>query len=209
MKRPKPPRAIWTGGRRKLLRDPDFRPWVTQIGPIRIPEFEGTPFFYLVRSVCHQQLAGKAADAIHGRVVELLGEVTPERSLAVPDDALRRAGLSRNKVAAIHDLATKIVTGEVGVEDLDEQSDSEIIRRLTQVKGIGEWTAQMYLMFKLRRPDVWPIKDLGVRSGLQKVLGLGSMPKPKELKALGERYRPWRSAAAWYCYRVLDVEREG
>lgn len=189
-------------------RDPRFKPWVAKAGTIRIPVFQGTPFEYLVRSICHQQLGKKAAETIHGRVSELLGSVTPLSALNQSDEALRATGLSNNKVAAVRDLATKILTGEVGVEDLDEQSDEEVVRRLVQVRGIGQWTAHMYLMFKLRRPDVWPAKDLGVRSGYRKIHGLEEMPSPKELVKLGDPYRPWRSAAAWYCYRALEMELE-
>jgi 3-methyladenine DNA glycosylase/8-oxoguanine DNA glycosylase len=114
--------------------------------------------------------------------------------------------LSRAKLAAIRDLARKVRSGEVEIHDLDEHTNEEVIRRLVLVKGIGEWTAQMYLIFRLFRPDVWPTGDLGVRAGYAKVHGLDEYPTQKELGPLGEPYAPWRSAAAWYCYRVLDIE---
>jgi len=200
------PKQEWVMGRRRLLRDPDFRPWVVKAGPIRIPRFNGTPFEYLVRSICHQQLAGKAASTIHGRLVDLMEEVAPKPMLDQSDEALRGVGLSRSKIAAVRDLSSKILTGEVGVDDLDDQSDEEIARRLLRVRGIGDWTAHMYLMFKLRRPDIWPTTDLGVRSGFRKIHDLPELPVPKELADLGEPHRPWRSAVAWYCYRALEIE---
>ena len=197
----------WSGGRRKLGRDPVLGPWVKKIGTIRLPEMTEEPFFYLARTICYQQLAGAAAATIHGRMVEALkGEVTPARLLRVRETTLRKAGLSRSKLAAIRDLATKIRSGEVEVHDLEDQSDEEVIRRLVQVKGIGEWTAQMYLMFRLYRPDVWPTGDLGVRAGFAKAHELDPPPGAKALEPLGEAYRPWRSAAAFYCWRILETE---
>ena len=201
--------AAWTGGRRALGRDPDFGPWVKEIGTIRLADTQevGEPFAYLTRAICYQQLAGKAAATIHGRVVDALkGDVSPKKVLRVRETTLRRAGLSRNKLAAIRDLATKIDSGEVEVHDLADQTDDEIVRRLTRVRGIGEWTAQMYLMFRLHRPDVWPTGDLGVRQGFAKVHGMDTAPTAKELGPLGEPYRPWRSAAAFYCWRILETE---
>lgn len=199
--------TIWTGGRRKLLKDPTFGPWAREVGPVRVPISEEPPFFYLARAICYQQLAGKAARTIHGRFIEALGgEVTPAKVLRAPEQKLRGAGLSRNKLAAIRDLATKLRSREVVVDDLEEQPDVEVVRRLTLVKGIGTWTAHMYLMFRLHRPDVWPVGDLGVRAGFAKIHGMAEAPSAKELEPLGEPLRPWRSAAAWYCWRVLDTE---
>ena len=199
--------TAWTGGRRKLGRDPVFGPWVRKIGTIRLVEMSEEPFFYLARTICYQQLAGKAAATIHGRFVEALeGDVTPARVLRKRETTLRKAGLSRNKLAAIRDLASKISSGEVEVHDLDDQDDDEVIRRLVQVRGIGEWTAQMYLMFRLYRPDVWPTGDLGVRAGFARAHGLDPAPTANELAPLGEPYRPWRSAAAFYCWRILETE---
>lgn len=201
------PRATWPGGRRLLGRDPAFGPWVQRIGTIRLPIRSESPFYYLARSICYQQLAGKAAATIHGRFVDALrGEVTPERVLRARETTLRKAGLSRNKIAAIRDLAVKIRSGEVEVHDLEEQPDEEIVRRLVQVRGIGEWTAHMYLIFKLHRPDVWPVGDLGVRAGYARIAGLEELPTQKEMGPLGERYAPWRSAAAFYCWRALETE---
>ncbi|MDX1390212.1 MAG: hypothetical protein R3344_13555, partial [Acidobacteriota bacterium] len=183
------PRLVtaWTGGRRKLGRDPVLGPWVKTIGMIRLIDTSdaGEPFAYLTRSICYQQLAGKAAATIHGRVVDALnGEVTPQKVLRVRESTLRKAGLSRNKLAAIRDLAGKVRSGEVEVHDLEDQPDDEVVRRLTRVRGIGEWTAHMYLMFRLHRPDVWPVGDLGVRAGYAKAHGLAEPLAAKELYPL-------------------------
>lgn len=197
----------WSGGRRALGRDAILGPWVKKIGTIRLPEMTEEPFYYLARTICYQQLAGAAAATIHGRMVEALkGEVTPAKLLRVRESTLRKAGLSRNKLAAIRDLAAKIRSGEVEVHDLEEQPDEEVVRRLIQVKGIGEWTAQMYLMFRLFRPDVWPTGDLGVRAGFAKAHDMDAPPGAKALGPLGDAYRPWRSAAAFYCWRILETE---
>ena len=198
--------AIWTAGRRKLGRDPMFGPWVRHIGSIRLPTSTEEPFYYLSRAIVYQQLATAAARTIHGRfVAALAGEVTPARVLRASEAELRGAGLSGNKLAAIRDLASKVRSGELQVDDLEDQTDEEVVRRLTLVRGIGPWTAHMYLMFRMHRPDVWPIGDLGVRSGFAKIHALGALPSQKELEPLGEAYRPWRSAAAWYCWRALET----
>jgi DNA-3-methyladenine glycosylase II len=199
--------AIWTGGRRKLGQDPVFGPWVRRIGAIRVPTFGEEPFFYLARAIVFQQLAGAAARTIHGRFVEALaGEVSPAKVLRTTEAKLRKAGLSAAKLAAVRDLASKVRSGEVDVSDLDEHSDEEVVRRLTTVRGIGPWTAHMYLMFRMRRPDVWPVGDLGVRAGFAKIHGLDEPLTQKELEPLGDAYSPWRSAAAWYCWRALETE---
>ena len=199
--------ALWTGGRRKLLRDPAFGPYVRAAGTIRRPTAAEDPFYYLCRAIVYQQLAGKAAQTIHGRFVAALKkDVSPAKVLRVRETTLRGAGLSRGKVAAVRDLASKVRSGEVELHDLELQDDDEVMRRLTLVKGIGPWTAHMFLMFHLLRPDVWPVGDLGVRQGLARILGLEDEPTQKEMEPLGDAYRPWRSAAAWYCWRALDTE---
>ncbi len=201
--------TIWTGGRRRLGKDPVFGPWVKQAGSIRVPAHAEPPFFYLARAIVFQQLAGAAARTIHGRFVAALGgDVSPAKVLRVRESTLRKAGLSAAKLAAIRDLASKVQSGEVEVHDLEAQSDDEVIRRLTVVRGIGPWSAHMYLMFRLHRPDVWPVGDLGVRSGFAKVHRLADPPTQKELEPLGDAYRPWRSVAAWYCWRALEAERK-
>ena len=200
-------KAVWTGGRRRLAKDPAFGPWVTRVGTIRVPVEIGDPFGYLARSIIYQQLAGAAARTIHGRFLDALGgDVTPRRVLHTRAARLRSAGLSSNKLASIRDLADKVTSHEVDVNSLDTQTDDEVIDRLTVVRGIGPWTAQMFLMFHLHRPDVWPVGDLGVRAGFGKIQGLDDPPGPQELAPLGERYRPWRSAAAFYCWRALETD---
>ena len=200
-------KAVWTGGRRQLAKDPAFGPWVSQVGSIRVPESNDNPFPYLARAIIYQQLAGAAARTIHGRFLDTLrGDVTPERVLRAQGSRLRAAGLSANKLASIRDLAQKVTSREVDLSDLHTETDDEVITRLTRIRGIGPWTAQMFLMFRLHRPDVWPVGDLGVRAGFAKIQGLTDPPAPKELEPLGERYRPWRSAAAFYCWRALETD---
>ena len=189
-----------------LAEDPHFAPWVERIGPVRIPRRDDPPFAYLARAICYQQLAGAAARTIHGRFVDALaGDVRPDTVLVAPDSALRGAGLSAAKLAAVRDLALKVHAGEVPLDDLETRPDDEVVERLIRVRGIGVWTAQMFLLFRLRRADVWPTGDLGVRQGYARIHGLDAPPTARELEPLGERLSPWRSAAAWYCYRALDA----
>jgi DNA-3-methyladenine glycosylase II len=199
--------VVWKGAYDRLCRDPSLGPLVRRVGPVRLQRSQPDAFSFLVRAVTYQQLAGKAAATIHGRFVDALGgEVTPERVLKKREATLREVGLSRNKLAAIRDLATKVRTGEVELHDLEEQPDEAVVARLVCVRGIGEWTAQMYLMFKLGRADVWPTGDLGVRAGYARIHGLDEPPTAKELGPLGDRFAPWRSAAAFYCWRALETE---
>ena len=176
-------------------------------GPMRISKPQDTHFAALVQSIVYQQLAGRAAAAIHGRLVSSLdGRVEPEAVLALTDEQMRTAGLSANKTASLRDLATKVVDGTVILEPrrLAREADDEVITRLTAVRGVGEWTAHMFLLFQLRRMDVWPTGDLGVRKGYALAWGV-PMPTPKQLSALGEPLRPYRSVAAWYCWRAVEI----
>jgi DNA-3-methyladenine glycosylase II len=176
-------------------------------GPPRFPRPTETHFASLVRSVTHQQLAGAAATAIHGRLVMALdGEVTPERLLATPTETLRAAGLSGNKVASLQDLAAKVLDGTVVLEPrrMARERDEEVVARLTTVRGIGKWSAEIFLMFQLRRLDVWPTGDLGVRKGFGLAWRIPT-PTPKQLDALGEPFRPYRTVAAWYCWRSAQL----
>ena len=199
--------VVWEGGRRHLEEDPVFGPWVREIGPVEVPVAGGDPFAYLARAICFQQLAGAAARTIHGRVVDALGgRVEPESVLDTSEAELRGAGLSRSKLKAIRDLAAKVRDGSVTLDDLAARPDEEVVAELTRVWGIGEWTAQMYLMFQLHRPDVWPVGDLGVRQGFARARGLEGAPTAAELAPMGEPYRPWRSAVAFYCWRILETE---
>jgi DNA-3-methyladenine glycosylase II len=167
------------------------------------------PFDALAESIAYQQLNGKAAATIWNRVRALYPKrkwLDPAKVLATPDDALRSAGLSRAKTAAIKDLAAKTIDGTVpSGRALLRMSDDEIIARLTQVRGIGRWTVEMLLLFDLGRPDVWPVDDYGVRKGFAKTFGRRKLPTPKELIKSGEEWRPYRSVAAWYFWRALDA----
>ena len=188
-----------------LLSDRSFGPWVERIGPPRLGRVTEGPFEYLVGAIVYQQLAGAAAGTIHGRLVEVLrGRVTPAAVLRAPEESLRGAGLSRGKLAAIRDLAAQAPS--LGLDELPWLDDDQVQSRLTAVKGIGPWTAQMFLMFALRRPDVWPVGDLGVRAGYARIHGLGTVPGEREMRTLGDACRPWRSAAAWYCWRALEID---
>jgi len=192
-----------------LARDPVLGPWVGRIGRVRIPRRDDPPFAYLASAICHQQLAGAAARTIHRRFVDALGgQVEPARVLAVPVTGLREAGLSSGKCAAVLDLAARVVSGDVRLDDLERCSDEAVVERLVRVRGIGVWTAQMFLLFRLRRPDVWPTGDLGVRAGYARMHRLAAAPTAAALGPLGDRFRPWRSAAAWYCYRALELRDE-
>jgi DNA-3-methyladenine glycosylase II len=188
-------------------RVPQIAALVAAAGPIRIRPPHDSHFAALVRAITYQQLAGAAAAAIHGRLTTALdGKVEPAALLALPDEAMRAAGLSANKTASLRDLATKVRDGTVVLDPrgLARESDEEVVARLTTVRGIGEWTAQMFLIFQLRRLDVWPTGDLGVRRGYGLAWGIPT-PTPKELERRGEELRPFRSVAAWYCWRAAEL----
>jgi len=164
-------------------------------------------FDHLARAIVYQQLAGRAAASIHGRmVVAVGGTVTPERVLATPEADLRAAGLSGAKTASLVDLADKVASGEVALDRLGRLSDEDVVAELTVVRGIGPWTAQMFLMNALGRLDVWPTGDYGVRAGFARAWGLEELPAPKDLHDLGEPFRPYRSLVAWYCWRAADTK---
>jgi DNA-3-methyladenine glycosylase II len=163
-------------------------------------------FAELARAICYQQLAGAAARAIHGRFDALFdGAPTPEAVLAVRVAKLRGVGLSASKTASIRDLAEKVVAGDVELDRVSRLPDDEIVRELTLVRGIGRWTAEMFLIFQLGRLDVWPVGDFGVRKGYANIYGLDDLPPPKDLEGLGDAFRPYRSVAAWYCWRAADT----
>ncbi|MBV8159651.1 MAG: DNA-3-methyladenine glycosylase 2 family protein [Acidimicrobiia bacterium] len=167
-------------------------------------------FGALVRSITYQQLAGRAAAAIHGRLEALFdGRPTPEAVLAMPEERLRGAGLSAAKTASILDLASRVATGVVPLDGFGRLSDDEIVERLSTVRGIGRWTAEMFLLFQLGRLDVWPVDDLGVRAGYAAAYGLAELPKPKALAELGDPFRPYRSIAAWYMWQAIHLARAG
>jgi DNA-3-methyladenine glycosylase II len=194
--------------------DPVMKRLIAAAGPLAIPEpEEHSPYEALARAIAHQQLNGKAAQSILNRFVTTCGNgvfPTPESLLLLEDMALRGSGFSFSKIAALRDLATKTMAGIVPAHDaLHALTDLEIIERLTAVRGIGRWTVEMLLMFRLRRPDVLPVDDFGVRHGFRLAYGLKKMPQPKVLAMFGERWAPHRSAAAWYLWRAVDLFRAG
>ena len=182
--------------------------WIAKCGPYALePSKLKSPFAALARSIVYQQLHGKAAATILSRVVALFPGTfpTPQQLLEAKEEALRGAGLSRNKLLALRDLAAKTIDGTVPtLARLRRMSDEEIVERLTAVRGIGRWTVEMMLMFRLGRPDVLPATDYGVRKGFARVYG-GEMPPPKALLAYGERWRPYRSVASWYFWRIAEL----
>jgi DNA-3-methyladenine glycosylase II len=181
---------------------------IRKTGPYSVrPERMQRPFDALLRAIVYQQLSGKAAATILGRVQALFpkGRPTPELLLALPDESLRGAGLSRAKVAAVKDLAAKSLDGVVPtLARLRRMDDEQIVERLTQVRGIGRWSVEMLLIFRMGRPDVLPVADLGVRKGFMLTYGLKEMPTVGELTAHAERWRPYRSVGSWYMWRALD-----
>ncbi|MBV8462462.1 MAG: DNA-3-methyladenine glycosylase 2 family protein [Acidimicrobiales bacterium] len=159
----------------------------------------------LAEIIVYQQLAGKAAASIHGRLVDTIGgELTPERILAAPPTSLTGAGLSGSKAASIRDLAERVADGRVQLDRIGRLDDEAVVAHLVQGRGIGPWTADMFLLAVLGRLDVWPVGDYGVRVGFARGWELPEVPSPKELAVLGEPFRPYRSLVAWYCWRVLD-----
>jgi DNA-3-methyladenine glycosylase II len=189
--------------------DPVLGRVIKSVGPCTLtPESARSPFESLVRAVSHQQLHGKAAESILKRFLACFpGRRFPRPAdlAAVSDEAMRSAGFSGAKVAAIRDIAAKTIEGIVpGPRAIKNMPDEEIIERLTMVRGVGRWTVEMLLIFQLGRPDVLPADDFGVRNGFRRAYGLPEMPKPKELLAHGARWAPYRTTAAWYLWRAAD-----
>lgn len=172
-----------------------------------VPRMEGTHFDYVVRSIVYQQLSGKAAATIHGRFLDLLDKKkpAPAQILKIEEPALRKAGLSGQKARYIRSVAEQTHSGQLAIEMLHELNDEEIIAALTQVKGIGVWTVQMFLMFRLGRPDVLPVGDLGIQKGVQRAYGLRKLPKPERVQKIGKKWAPYRTVGSWYMWRLLDV----
>jgi DNA-3-methyladenine glycosylase II len=205
------PEGFTPAARRALVKaDPTLGALMKRVGPFRMQvEALQSPFAALARSIAYQQLTGKAAATIFGRVCERVGtgkRFTPEAVLAHPVESLREAGLSGAKTAALRDLAAKALEGEVpSLARAKRMSDAELVAHLTKVRGIGQWTVEMLLIFRLGRPDVLPVDDYGVRKGFMRTYGLKELPRPKELLAHGERWRPWRTVASWYLWRSLEL----
>lgn len=189
--------------------DPVLARIVDAIGPLTLEPRDGA-FRMLSRAIFFQQLAGPAARAILGRALVTLGAdedswYAPAQLLAASDEQLRTAGLSRQKMVYLRDLADKFASGELSEGTLHEFDDEEVIKRVSAVKGIGRWTGEMFLIFSLGRPDVLPVDDLGVRRGMQIAYGLPDLPKPDEMQTIAEPWRPYRSAGTWYMWRSLGV----
>lgn len=189
--------------------DPAMASLIEFVGPCRLViGHMDSPFQSLLRAIVYQQLSGKAAGTIHGRLLDLFpGEhPDPEEILDTPVEDLRGCGLSRAKAAAAHDLAARTLDGTVpDLDTLHTMTDAEVVARLTAVRGVGPWTVEMLLIFQLGRPDVLPLTDLGVRKGAARLYVLDDLPKPKELLAAGEAWRPYRSVASWYLWRAADA----
>ena len=203
---PRPTPAFVRAAEELAAREPVIARLLHAVGPPMITAPQRTPIEALARAICFQQLSGKAAGTIYGRFEAAVGgRVTSEAVLATPVEELRRAGLSAAKALSVIDLAEKVADGTVPLGDVGRLDDDELVARLVVVRGIGRWTAEMFLIFQLRRLDVWPVDDLGVRKGYARAYGLAEPPTPKELAALGEGFRPYRSVAAWYCWRATEL----
>jgi 3-methyladenine DNA glycosylase/8-oxoguanine DNA glycosylase len=193
---------------RRLLarRDPVLRELMREHGPCGLADAQHTdPFRALVSAIISQQLSTKAAATIKARLDALLApRLTASRIAAVSDDALRGVGLSRQKIAYLRDLCNRVTSGDLALDRLDDMGDDEVVVALTSVKGIGRWTAEMFLMFRLHRPDVLPVGDLGIVKAVQRAYGLRKVPTPERLTKLGEQWRPYRSVACWYLWASLD-----
>ena len=190
-----------------VQRDPVLADLVERHGPMRIGAAPPVAkrFETLANAIASQQLNGRAAQTIWGRVLgKVEGPFTADAVLAVPESSWRDAGLSGAKAASLIDLAEHVADGRIQLERVGRMSDNEVVSHLTAVRGIGPWTAQMFLMFSLRRLDVWPTGDYGVRIGYGKAFRRGVAPTAKELEPLGDRFRPYRSVVAWYCWAAAD-----
>lgn len=188
-----------------LKKDPVMRTIIQRVGPFTM-EFREPSFSTLVRSIVYQQLSGKVASVILKRLIDAVpeGQLTPQNILRLRPGRMRRLGLSRAKTEYIRDLARRTAKGELAFERLLELEDDAVIEHLTQVKGIGVWTAHMFLMFALQRPNVLPVGDLGVRAAIRKEYGLEALPTVREIEELAKPWHPYCSVAAWYLWRSLD-----
>lgn len=188
-----------------LKKDPVLAEIIRRAGPFAM-EYRDPVFETLVQSIVYQQLSGRVASVIYGRLVAAVGEpgVTPTTILKLRIDRMRRLGLSQQKTTYIRELAKHTKRGSVSFGGLAQLNDAGVIEHLTRVKGIGVWTAQMFLMFALRRPDVLPVGDLGIRMAMKKAWDLPDLPKPPEMEKIAARWHPWASVATWYLWRSLD-----
>lgn len=207
-----PPSSAPAAVRRRALAhlrksDPRIAKVIEQVGACRFEtRATGTHFDALVRAIVYQQLSGKAAATILGRILAIYDDrhPAPEELLATPDDRLRAAGLSRQKLSYLRDLARHVVDGSLPLDRIEELDDEAVIEKLTAVKGIGRWSAQMFLMFRLGRPDVLPDIDLGIRKGLQRAYRMRTLPPPRKVQQIGARWSPYATYACWYLWRSID-----
>ena len=195
-------------------KDPIMQRLTAAAGPFTPRPAGGEPFRSLTRSIVFQQLSGKAASTIFSRFVALFGEGAdffpePGAVLTRSDEQLRAVGLSRQKIASVRSLAEHFVNGELSAGHFEAWEDEEIVAHLTRVRGIGRWTAEMYLMFHLGRPDVLPVNDAGLNRAIQQLYGLEAPPKPPDVLKIGEAWRPWATVACWYLWRSLEIELPG
>jgi DNA-3-methyladenine glycosylase II len=201
----------WGAAARHLQEDPVLRKVVEEIGPCTLRPVKREPYEALVRAIAHQQVHGRAAEAILGRFLALFpGHAfpPPELVLATAPETVRACGFSGAKLAAIRDIAEKAVGGLVPTRRASHRlSDEALIERLCAIRGVGRWTVEMLLIFTLGRPDVLPVDDFGVREGWRVAAGLDVQPKPKELALIGQAWAPWRSVAAWYLWRAADAAK--
>jgi len=198
-----------TARRRLKNADPVMAQLIKRVGPFKLEtEFELSPFEALLRAIVHQQLSMKAAAAIHGRVTALFGEqIEPQALLKMDPEVLRTAGLSKAKVLAVKDLAARRLDGTVPELDvLTAATNENIIERLCTVRGVGQWTVEMMLIFRLGRPDVLPVADLGVRKGYHFAYGANELPTAAELTEAGLLWAPYRSVASWYLWRASELD---
>ncbi len=194
---------MWKKAEAFLSKDKHISSLIKKYGPCKIkPSKKKDYFLDLVDAICSQQLSGKAAATIFARVKDGLGELTPEKILRTKDEKFRKWGLSRQKTVYIKDLATKVKNGELKIKKLDRLPDEEVMKELIAVKGIGKWTAEMFLMFSLARPDVFPSDDLGIRNSMKKLLK--KELKDDKLAKFAERWKPYRTVASWYLWALLE-----
>ncbi len=202
-------REISSARRRLMRRDPRLGAAMKRLGPCGLRR-RGDPYRYLVRAIFHQQITGRAAQAIEGRFKAAYGGRLPVAATLrrVPVERLRSFGLSRQKAVYLREIAKAFDDGAIRSRTLSRLDDDEVVDAVTQIKGVGEWTAHMLMMFSLGRLDVLPVGDLGVQKGAQRLYGLEALPKPSELREIAEPWRPYRSVASWYLWRVLDPDDE-
>jgi len=208
------PRRLKEAASALSAQDPKMAVAIERVGPCTmLPRADGTHFDHLARAIVYQQLSGGAASTIYWRVKDRIGTggdaPTPMQILASDDDTLRGCGLSAAKTRAIVDLARHVEDARLPLDVIDTMDDEAVIDALVAVRGVGRWTAQMFLMFRLGRPDVLPVLDLGVRKGAQRIYRMRALPEADRLEKVARNWRPWASVASWYCWRVLDLEDAG